>query len=259
MKAVILAAGRGTRIEAETHGRPKCLLAFGNRTILDHQIEGLWAAGVSRIGIVVGHKGHQIVEHIGRTFSDKLDSFRFIYNPAFAATNNIYSLWLAREWVGSDDFFCLNADVLCHPDVFLPAIAAEEPAVMIVDPEWRDETMKVIIRDGNVMRMSKSISRADFSATYIGITRFSTRVTRALFDEIGAMVAEGRVNEFFNAAVQRMVDSGLRVGFSSTQGLPWAEIDDPTDLRFARSGVFPLLPQPAWKPSAQEELTPAAA
>jgi choline kinase len=244
MKAVILAAGRGTRIEPVTHGMPKCLLDFRGRTILDWQIEGLWAAGVSQIGIVVGHNGHRIMEHICRTFGDSLDSFHFMHNPVFATTNNIYSLWVAREWVKSSDFLCLNADVLCHPDILLRAIPADCPVSMIVDPEWRDETMKVVIRNGAVVRMSKSISRAEYSATYIGITAFSWKLAPALFDEIGTMVVEGNVNEFFNAAVQRLVERGLRVGFSTTAGLPWAEIDDAADLRFARATVYPRLPKP---------------
>jgi len=242
MKAIILAAGRGTRIEAVTHGAPKCLIDFGGTTILDNQIEGLWAAGISRIGIVVGHNADQIVEHIGRTYGDHLDSFDFIYNHAFAKTNNIYSLWLAREWVQSESFLVLNADVLCHPAILLPAVASRRPASMIVDPAWREETMKVIVRKGRIVRMSKGIPRSEYSATYLGITAFRRPVVNQLFNEIGAMVGEGRVNEFFNAAVQRLVDRGLDVGFTSANGLPWAEIDDPADLLYAQTSVAPLMP-----------------
>jgi choline kinase len=260
MNAIILAAGRGTRIARATHGVPKCLIDFGGQTILDHQIEALWAAGVARIGIVVGHNGERIVEHVGRMYGDCLDSFDFIYNTAFATTNNIYSLWLAREWAAqSGDFLCLNADVLCHPAILLPAVSSRRPVSMIVDPSWREETMKVIIRKGNVIRMSKSIPRSEYSATYIGITAFRRQVVSALFDEIGAMLAEGRVNEFFNAAVQRLVDRGVVVGFTSTGGLPWAEIDDEADLLFARTSVAPLLQRFAEAPDRHEELEPAVA
>lgn len=243
MKAVILAAGRGTRIDAITHGVPKCLLEFGGRAILDYQIEGLWEAGVSEIGVVVGHNGSRIIEHISRVFGDCPGLFHFMHNPAFATTNNIYSLWMAREWVRSSDFLCLNADVLCHPAILWPAMRAEHPVAMIVDPDWRDETMKVVLRDGNVVRMGKSISREEYSATYVGITAFSRQVVPCLFGEIRSMVAEGAVNEFFNAAVQHLVERGLHVGATSTGGLPWAEIDDAADLQFAASRVYPRLPR----------------
>ncbi|MCZ2078142.1 MAG: phosphocholine cytidylyltransferase family protein [Bryobacterales bacterium] len=243
MKAVILAAGRGLRIQPVTLGMPKCLLEFGDKTILDYQVEALWAAGISQIGIVIGHGGKRIVKHIARRFVDDPDCFQFIVNPVYSQTNNIYSLWLARDWVGVDDFLCLNADVLCHPAVLPPAVAAERPVSMIVDPEWREETMKVIIRDEDVVRMSKLISRDEYSATYIGITAFSRLTVPALFDEIEAVIAEGGVNEFFNTAVQRLIERGLQVGFTVTGGLPWAEIDDAADLQFARTFVFPQLAQ----------------
>ena len=100
MKAVILAAGRGTRIERVTQGKPKCLLAFGDRTILDYQIDALSAVGVSKIAIVIGHNGHCIVDHVRAAHRHRLGKLHFVLNPEFGRTNNIYSLWLARDWVG---------------------------------------------------------------------------------------------------------------------------------------------------------------
>src|SRR5262249_22837474 len=114
MKAVILAAGQGTRIRA-VHGEcPKCLIKVDEKTILDHQIEGLHAAGVDEIAIVVGYEKNQIIRHVHRRFGPRRAAqINFIENPAFAITNNIYSLWLARDWIGGAGFVCLNADVIC--------------------------------------------------------------------------------------------------------------------------------------------------
>ena len=112
---------------------------------------------------------------------------------------------------------------------------------MIVDPLWRDETMKVIIHDDRVTQMSKKISRLQFSATYIGITLFSQAIQARFFDKMSAMISAGRVNEFFNIAVQELVNEGVHVGYASTAGLAWAEIDDSSDLRFAQQNIFPQL------------------
>ena len=68
MKALVLAAGRGARIESVTQGVPTCLLEFGDRTIFDCQIEALWAAGTSEIGIVTGHNRQCIHNHLNRTY-----------------------------------------------------------------------------------------------------------------------------------------------------------------------------------------------
>lgn len=244
MKALILAAGRGTRIRSIHGQRPKCLISFDGNAILDHQINGLFAAGIREIGIVVGYESEQILRHVETRYRESLHRFSFIYNPSFETTNNIYSLWAARNWIRGEAFMCLNADVLCTPDMLIPAARTTAPISMIVDPDWRDETMKVMIRDGRVVKMSKQISRDEFSGTYIGITTFSRGAQQEFFQSLDRLIREGRVNEFFNVAVQELADSGMRVGFTGTAGLPWAEIDDPADLAFASEHVFPKLSYP---------------
>ena len=112
---------------------------------------------------------------------------------------------------------------------------------MIVDPEWRDETMKVIIDNGQIVQMSKKISQSEFSGTYVGITVFDQLINTRFFAKMQDLIDAGRVNDFFNVAVQKLVDEGLRVGFTTTAGAAWAEIDDPLDLTFAQKNVFPQL------------------
>ena len=241
MKALILAAGQGTRIRMVHGERPKCLIRVDGRTILDHQLQSLHVAGIHDVGIVVGYQEDQIIRHVRGSHYDKGQTISFIKNPAFATTNNIYSLWLARDWLGGDSFACLNADVVYDPCILQAALASKEPVSMIVDPEWRDETMKVIISGDRVIQMSKRIPAERFSGTYIGITVFSAQGTQRLFDKLAKLVGSGRVNEFFNIAVQQLADERVRVGFTSTAGLPWAEIDDPADLMFAQQSVFPRL------------------
>jgi L-glutamine-phosphate cytidylyltransferase len=243
MKAIILAAGQGTRIRAVHGDSPKCLIRFDHsgRTILDQQIEALFSAGVSEIGIVVGYEKDQIIRHVTRTYRSSLRCFRFIENTAFAGTNNIYSLWIAREWLEGSGFVVLNADVVFDDRILVPAMRSFAPATMIVDRAWRDETMKVIIAGGRVVRMSKQISQEDFSATYIGVTLFDAAAHEPLFDRMEELIRRGEDRVFFNAAVQQLSDEGLHVAYTETGGLAWAEIDDPGDLAFARQHVFPSL------------------
>ena len=238
MKAVILAAGQGTRIRSVHGEHPKCLIEVDNTTILDHQLEALSVAGINDVAIVVGYEKEQIVAHVRFLHIQRI---HFIENPAFAITNNIYSLWLALEWLRGDSLIVLNADVIFDADILDIAIRAETPISMIVDPLWRDETMKVIIHGDRVMQMSKKISREQFSGTYIGITLFSKAIQARFFPKMSALISAGRVSEFFNVAVQELVDEGVHVGYTRTDGLAWAEIDDPTDLSFAQQNVFPQL------------------
>lgn len=240
MKAVILAAGQGTRIRSVHGERPKCLIEVDDNTILDHQLEALFLAGIDEVAIVVGYEKKQIINHVKHNHVYG-QTIQFIENPAFAITNNIYSLWLATEWLHGDSFICLNADVVFDPEILRSAVRTRAPISMIVDPLWRDETMKVIIEGDRVLRMSKKISREEFSGTYIGITIFHSAIQERFFDRMNDLISEGQVNVFFNAAVQELADEGVYVGFTSTDGLPWAEIDDPLDLNFAQQSVFPQL------------------
>jgi len=241
MKGVILAAGRGTRIRSVHGEHPKCLIEVDNATILDHQLKALSMAGINDVSIVVGYEREQIINHVMSGKLSHIQRIRFIENPAFATTNNIYSLWLALEWVRGDSFIVLNADVIFNPEILDVAVRLHAPISMIVDPLWRDETMKVVILDDHVIRMSKNISRKEFSGTYIGITVFSKVIQDRFFHKMEDVIAAGRMNEFFNVVVQELATEGVHVGYTSTDGLPWAEIDDPVDLTFAQQNVFPQL------------------
>src|SRR5215469_703880 len=159
MKAIILAAGQGTRIRSVHGERPKCLIEVDNATILDHQLEALAKAGINEVSIVVGYEKKQIINHVMRRRLNHRQRIHFIENPAFAITNNIYSLWLALDWVRGDSFVVLNADVIFDAEVLDTAVRTNAPVSMIVDPMWRDETMKVIIHGDRVMQMSKKITQ----------------------------------------------------------------------------------------------------
>ena len=240
MKAVILAAGQGTRIRSVHGEHPKCLIEVDNSTILDHQLEALSMIGINDVAIVIGYEKEEIIAHVNarKLLTQKI---HFIENPAFAITNNIYSLWLALGWLRGDGFIVLNSDVIFNPEILDVAVRPHAPISMIVDPLWRDETMKVVILDDHVIRMNKNISREEFSGTYIGITVFSKAIQDRFFHKMEDVIAAGRVSEFFNVAVQELANEGVPVGYTSTDGLPWAEIDDPVDLTFAQHNVFPQL------------------
>ena len=239
MKAVILAAGQGTRIRSVHGEHPKCLIEVDNKTILDRQLESLSIAGVTEVAIVVGYEKEQIISHVrSKGYSQRV---HFIENPAFAITNNIYSLWLATEWLRGDSFIALNADVIFDTEILKSAVHPYAPVSMIVDPLWRDETMKVIVEGDRVVRMSKKISREEFNGTYIGITVFSKSIHDRFLGKLSGLIGAGRMNDFFNIAVQELADEGVHVGYTTTDGLVWAEIDDPMDLAFAQQSVFPSL------------------
>ena len=241
MKAVILAAGQGTRIRSVHGEHPKCLIEADGGTILDHQLEAVSMAGVNDVAIVVGYEKEQVISHVRARSLTNNQRIHFIENSAFAITNNIYSLWLALDWLRGDSFIVLNADVIFDPEILRSGVRPYAPISMIIDPVWRDETMKVIIEGDHIIEMSKKISREEFSGTYIGITVFSKSIQNQFFRKMNKLIGSGRVSDFFNVAVQQLADAGVFVGFTGTEGSAWAEIDDPVDLTFAQRNVFPQL------------------
>jgi choline kinase len=257
MKAVILAAGLSTRLRRYAKDLPKTLLAFGPRTILDYQLDSLFETGIREVAIVVGYQKHRIVDHVARHHATRQQAITFIENPRFAETNNIYSLWLALEWVGESDFLALNADVLYHADILPPSLAAPEPVSVIIDPEFRYDPIKVLIEGKRVTAMRKGIPPHESCGTYIGITRFSAAICPAFLAAMKSLVDDGQVNVFFNVAVERLIAQGVPVGFTTTQGLPWTEVDDEADLRFARTQIVPQLL--AESPTARQRPAPRLA
>lgn len=240
-KAVILAAGRGTRLAPLTSGLSKCLMPFGDKTILDHQIDSLFAAGVSEIAIAVGYRKEHIIEHVRRRYSDLIDRFEFLDNPDFATTNNMYSLWMTRDWLGDSDFMCLNADTLCHAEIVRAAAAAPDAVSVSIAREYRDETTKVITVNGHVERLHKSVTREQHNATFIGIATLAAAAARTVFARAEANFAAGRMQDAFNEVIDGLIADGLRVAYTESGDLAWAEVDDATDWEFAMTHVYPYL------------------
>jgi len=111
------------------HGeRPKCLIEVDEATILDHQLEALSTAGIKDVAIVVGYEMEQITAYVRARSLSGNQRIHFIENPAFAVTNNIYSLWLACDWLRGDSFTVLNADVIFEPEILQSAVRTRVPS-----------------------------------------------------------------------------------------------------------------------------------
>src|SRR5215218_3891200 len=106
MKGIILAAGRGARLNGGSNDMPKCLVSLGGETLLSRNIRLLRNAGIGEIVVVVGCAA----ETVRRT----CQGVEFVENARFAQTNSLYSLWLARPLL-TDGFLVMNCDVLVHP------------------------------------------------------------------------------------------------------------------------------------------------
>lgn len=235
MKALILAAGRATRLYPMTAEAPKCLLDVGGKPLLARQLDALAGYRVGEVLVVTGYHADSI-----RHFADGASRrypFRLtlLHNPLYAETNNLYSAWIAREELEGLPCLILHADVLFHKAILTGCLASPADICLVIDREIVGETMKVTSQGDRITAVRKSIPPREATGTFIGIAKFSGGGSRRFFEEMGGLVQEARKDLYFTAAVERLIAKGVPVGYSLTEGLPWMDIDTPEELEQART------------------------
>jgi len=241
MRAVILAAGRGGRLTEITGERPKCLAKVGGATLLDRQLDALRSCGITRIAVVTGYRAM----HVRRVCGPTVD---YVHNPRFAETNSLYSLWLARELL-RDGFLVMNCDVLFHHQMLHDLVTSQYEDALLVSPAcdeatYSDEEMKVRVRGGRVVDISKTIDPHEADGENVGIAKFGVVGSAVLIEEMDAFVEEGVVTDWLPAAFARFCRRRT-LHAVDRRGFPWIEIDCPQDYWRACTQVAPSLDSPA--------------
>jgi L-glutamine-phosphate cytidylyltransferase len=235
MKAIILAAGKGTRLDGAAV-KPKCLVEIGGMTLLRRQIESLRDVNVERIVIVVGFGADSIRDECDGDIS-------FVENERFAETSSMYSLWTARDHL-ADGFVVLNCDVLFHPQLLANLLeSSHENALLISDTESAplgDEEMKIKVKDGLVVDISKEIDPLEADGENVGIVKFSASGAKKLVEYMDKLIAAGAVKDWAPRAFREFaLNHPLHA--LSTAGRPWIEIDFPEDYQRAVTEVYPRI------------------
>lgn len=237
MTGVILAAGAGTRFNGGAV-HPKCLATFDGWPLIELQMRALRACGIDDIAVVVGFEADRVREACGA-------GVRFIENARFAETNSLYSLWLARR-VLEGGFVVMNCDVLFPPALLTDLVTAGHANALLVsfpqrgDPPFGDEEMKVRVRRGRIVSISKNLSLRETDGENVGIGKFSASGARRLIGLMNRIVSSGSVRDWAPRAFEAFAreDALYAVG---TRGLPWTEIDTPADYVHALTQVFPAI------------------
>jgi choline kinase len=234
MRGVILAAGRGARLTGGNHDMPKCLVTLGGETLLSRNVQLLRRAGVEDIVVVVGCAA----ETVRRT----CQGVQFVENARFAQTNSLYSLWLARPLL-TDGFVVMNCDVLVHPQLVTDLLTARhEDALLLAyrddDTAYGDEEMKVRVRRGRVIDISKAMDPQDADGENVGMAKFGGEGARLFVEEMDALIADGDHKAWVPRAFKAFA-SRRPLHVVGTRGFPWTEIDFPEDYRTAAEVVLP--------------------
>lgn len=171
MKALLLAAGRGTRISRYLGNRPKCTVDIGNgSTLLEYTINMLRSKGVKDIAIVTGFR-HEIIDNILEN-----SGVEVFYSPFFDVTNSIVSAWFARDFMCDDDMLIMNADVFCEESMYDMMLSVKDDPVMFYDTRRIEEAdYRFTCKDGIICKYGKDLPPSETSGEYVGIARMSRR------------------------------------------------------------------------------------
>lgn len=234
MRAIILAAGKGKRLDEIRGNDPKCLIEIGGVSLIERQIQTLRSVGIDDIAVVVGFAAEHVRERCGPDLT-------YVENTQHAETNSLYSLWLARDLL-TDGFVVLNADVFFHSQLLADLISAQHENALLISYEAAaplgDEEMKVKVRKGLVVDMSKQMDPADADGENVGIVKFGPAGAPLLIEQMDALVSTGNLKEWAPRAFREFTAVG-QLHAISTRGYPWIEIDFPADYRRATDEILP--------------------
>lgn len=235
--AVVLVAGISRRLMPLTESLPKCLLEVGDKTILDHQLTALKAAGITEVVFVLGYRREQIMDHV--TAHHPEITARWVINHHFFETNTSYSLWLVRELFRDRDFVYFNGDVLFEPRLLQRVLDAEAPNSLAVEakPVGPEEVKVLTDDDGRIRRIGKKLPYGESLGEFIGVARFGAATTPAFIDALQALVDGGRSGDYFEAALDQIADAE-RLQVTDVTDLPVIEIDFAEDYARACEEVL---------------------
>lgn len=243
MQAIILAAGMGRRLGEYTRDNTKCMLPVNGERLIDRVLGQLSQLGLSRVVIVVGYKGQNLIDYIGHRYDDRL-KIEYVNNPVYDKTNNIYSLSLAKDKLQEDDTLLIESDLIFDDSLFRMILDNPYPNLALVDKyeTWMDGTMVRIDEDNNIVNFipKKAFKYKDVDSYYktVNIYKFSREFSQNKYVPFLEAYSKALGNNEYYEQVLRVItllDNAELKALPITNGAKWYEIDDVQDLDIAET------------------------
>ena len=246
MQAIILAAGMGRRLGKYTRDNTKCMLPVNGVRLIDRMLEQLCQLNLSRLVMVVGYKGKELMDYIGDRYEDRLH-IEYAENPVYDKTNNIYSLALVKDKMVEDDTLLIESDLILDDSLFQMILDDPYPNLALVAKyeSWMDGTMVRINKENSIVnfvpKKAFNYAEADFYYKTVNVYKFSkdfsTKVYVPFLDAYCKVMGN---NEYYEQVLRviTLLDQAnmkaLPIG-----GKPWYEIDDVQDKDIAEAIFSP--------------------
>ncbi len=244
MQAIILAAGIGNRLGDQSRNRPKSLLEFDGKSLMQRHIELLIENRIESITIVVGYQADLIRDHLSQYQHD----IHFIENERYT-DGSLISLNCARDiLLNQEQFLIMDADVLYHPFILERLINTDVENCLLIDRDFipGDEPVKVCI-DGNdhIIEFRKQLAddlQYEKQGESVGFFKFTNHVGQAIIERIDDYLAKGLNDTPYEEAIRDcLLNEPSVFGYEDVTGLEWIEIDFPEDIIRARDEILPAI------------------
>ena len=246
MQAIILAAGMGRRLGKYTRDNTKCMLPVNGVRLIDRMLEQLCQLDLSRLVIVVGYKGKELMEHIGNRYDGRL-LIEYAENPIYDKTNNIYSLALVKDKMTEDDTLLIESDLILDDSLFQMILDDPFPNLALVAKyeTWMDGTMVRIDKDNNIVNFvpKKAFRYSEVDTYYKTVNvykfskEFSTKVYVPFLDAYCKVMGDNEYYEQVLRVITLLDQANLKA--LPIGNKPWYEIDDVQDKDIAETIFSP--------------------
>lgn len=204
LKALILAAGLGSRLKHVTAESPKALTRVANQPILHYQLEALRRNHIRKIGVVLGHEGEKIIDFMDQEFADL--QVHYLWNRQYDQSNSSYSFWQARDWIGTEPYVHLNCDIIFSAGLLAELLKTPQANVIAVrtDVALEGKMEHVQITDGRITQMSiRNFPEAVGKA--FGLAKFGAQSTAFLNRQMEQYLKAGDKNQHFYGLIREAV------------------------------------------------------
>lgn len=249
VKAVILAAGMGKRLAQYTNEQTKCMVKVCGISLIERLLNQICRYSVDEIVIVTGYKKSILIDYVDSiTLKYNINiPVKYIDNKDYAVTNNIYSLYLARNELLESDVVLFESDLIFDDDIIKQVFTSKHKNFALVAPykEWMDGTVITLDNEYNITSFipKESFNYADKDKYYktANIYRLSKEFSSQEYVPfLEAYIKSKGLNEYYEQVLSVIISMGSKSCKAEViKSGSWYEIDDANDLHIAESMFAP--------------------